>query len=158
VVLHDPEKNRVVWQRPCRLCKDISVSEDGTRFAEVGADGLEVWDTRTGQRLFHETRRIRHVAMACAIAPDGRRAASGVVDKVTVRDLDSAHELAVSVDGALRGFSFSPDGSQLLIASTRSTALWEAATGRAIWSVPSDVPGVVGVRWSSDARAILLAY
>src|SRR5262249_44144490 len=65
VVLHDPEKNRVVWQRPCRLCKDISVSEDGTRFAEVGADGLEVWDTRTGQRLFQETRRIRHVAMAC---------------------------------------------------------------------------------------------
>src|SRR5262249_52021467 len=158
VVLHDPEKNRVVWQRPCRLCKDISVSEDGTRFVYVGADGLEVWDTRTGQRLFQETRRIRHLAVACAIARDGRRLAWGFVDKVIVRDLDSAGELAGSVDSALRGFSFSPDGRRLLIASARSTALWEAATGRAIWSVPSDVPEDVYVRWSSDARAILLGY
>src|SRR5262249_41763043 len=87
-----------------------------------------------------------------------RGLAWGFVDKVVVRDLDSAHELAVSVEGALRGFLFSPDGSRLLIASTRSTALWEAATGRAIWSVPSDVPEDVDVGWSSDARAILLRY
>jgi hypothetical protein len=58
-VLHDLKQDRVLWQHPCRVCWDISVSEDGSRFAQVGADGLEVWDTRADRRIFQETLRKR---------------------------------------------------------------------------------------------------
>src|SRR5205807_342310 len=66
------EKDRVLWHHPCRICQDISVSEDGSRFAQSGADGLEVWDTRKGQRIFQETRRRRSVATECTLSRDGR--------------------------------------------------------------------------------------
>src|SRR5262249_42058114 len=59
VPLFDGETNRVLWEHPCRACGDISASNDGSRMAQVGADGIEVYDTRSSRSLFHETRRVR---------------------------------------------------------------------------------------------------
>ncbi|MGO9829206.1 MAG: hypothetical protein ACLPJH_03630 [Myxococcaceae bacterium] len=74
VVLHDLKKDRLLWQHHCRICWDISVSEDGSRVAQLGADGLAVWDTHADRSIFQETRRARP-AGDCAISRDGRRLA-----------------------------------------------------------------------------------
>jgi serine/threonine protein kinase len=167
VVLHDLEKDRVLWQHPCRACWAISVSEDGSRFALVGADGLEVWDTRADRRIFQETRRARPVGVggtseACecsTLSGDGRRLAWTFGDKLLVRDLDSGEELTLPLDGALLGLRFSPEAAQLVAITTRSTTLRDTGTGRAIWSVANDLPNRVDlIYWSPDGRALLLFH
>src|SRR5262249_33206964 len=59
LVLLDLETHQVLWQHPCRPCQAFSVSGDGSRLASVGPDGTDVWNTRTWQSLFHETRRVQ---------------------------------------------------------------------------------------------------
>ncbi|HZX41409.1 MAG TPA: WD40 repeat domain-containing protein, partial [Myxococcaceae bacterium] len=157
VGLHDLENHRAVWQHPCRLCKDISVSEDGSRLVQVGADGLEVWDTRTDQRLFQETRVARPLPR-CSISRDGRRVVWSAVERAFVRDLDSGRELTLPLDGALLAAQFSPDSNRLASITTRSTSVWEAATGRAMWSAANDVPNYVILRWSPDGRRLLVGH
>src|SRR5262249_6675676 len=100
VTIVDLETDRVLWNQPCRVCFDISVSEDDSRLAQVGANGLEVWDTRLGQRLFQETQRARPYLTQCTISRDGRRVAWTVADGLFVRDLDSGRELTFPLDGA----------------------------------------------------------
>jgi WD40 repeat protein len=159
VVLHDLEKDRVLWQHPCRLCWDISVSEDGSRFAQSGADGLEVWDTRVDRRIFQEARRTRLLGTGCALSRDGRHLAWTSVDTLIVRDLDSGKELELPLDGAILGLRFSPDMARLVTVTTRSTALRDTETGRTIWSVANDLPdGVEWIFWSPDGRALSLVH
>jgi WD40 repeat protein len=158
VVIHDLETDRVLWQQPCRLCKDISVSDDGSRFAQVGADGLEVWDTRTQRRLFQETRRARPFTMQTVLSGDGRLLAWTFVDTLVVRDLDSEHELTVPLDGMVRGIRFGPDAAELIVVTTRSATLWAAATGQQIWSVANELPDMAVSHWSPDGRAIIVNH
>ena len=155
-VIHDLETDRVLWQQPCRLCKDISVSDDGSRIAQVGADGLEVWDTRTRRRLFQETRRARPFTMQTVVSGDGRLLAWTFVDTLFVRELDSEHELTVPLDGMIRGLRFGPDAAQLIIVTTRSATLRDAVTGREIWSVANELPDLAVSYWSPDGRAVIV--
>jgi len=158
-VLHDLKTDRVLWQHPCRICSDISVSEDGSRFAQSGADGLEVWDTRADRRIFQETRRTRPIAMECSLSRDGRRLAWTFVDKLLVRDLDSGEELTLPLDGAVRGIRFNPDTARLVTITTRSTTLRDTRSGQTIWSVANDLPDPVGgIFWSPDGRALSLVH
>jgi serine/threonine protein kinase/WD40 repeat protein len=158
-VLHNLETDRVLWQHPCRLCWDISVSEDGSRFAQSGADGLEVWDTRADRRIFQETRRRRLLATNCALSRDGRHLAWTFVDTLILRDLDSGKELELPLDGASLGLRFSPDTARLVTVTTRSTALRDTETGRTIWTVANNLPDVVQwIFWSPDGRALSLVH
>jgi tRNA A-37 threonylcarbamoyl transferase component Bud32 len=159
VVLHDLEKDRVVWQHPCRFCTDFSVADDGSRLALVGADGLEVWDTRAERRIFQETGRLRPAGTFCTLSRDGRWLAWTLVDKLIMRDLDSGKELELTLDGAELGRRFSPDMAGLLAVTARSTTLWDTRTGRAIWKVVNDVPDSVDwIFWSPDGRAVSVVH
>ena len=158
-VLHDLKQDRVLWQHPCRICSDISVSEDGSRFAQSGADGLEVWDTRADRRIFQETRRRRLVAEECVLSRDGHHLAWVFVNTLIVRDLDSGKELELPLDGANLGLRVSPDMARLVTVTTRSTALRDTETGRTIWSVANDLPDQVEeIFWSPDGRALSLVH
>jgi WD40 repeat protein len=149
----------VLGQHPCRICQDISVSEDGSRFAQSGADGLEVWDTRANRRVFQETRRIRPIAMECTLSRDGRHLAWTFIDTLIVRDLESGKELALPLDGANLGIRFSPDMTRLVTVTSRSTTLRDTETGRAIWSVANDLPDTVTwIFWSPDGRSLSLVH
>ena len=167
VVLRDLKQDQVLWQHPCRACWAFSVSEDGSRLAQVGADGLEVWDTRADRRIFQETRRARLVGMGgtseagdgITLSGDGRRLAWTFVAKLFVRDLDSGKELTLPLDGAALGLRFSPDAARMVAVTTRSTTLWDTGTGRAIWSVANDLPDLLDwIFWSPDGRALLLFH
>ncbi len=158
VFLHDLEADRLVWRHACRMCRQISVSEDGSVFAFVGADGLEVWDTRADRRMFQEARRIRPFVAQCAVSRDGRRVAWNQVETALLRDLDSGREQTVPLDGPIRQLQFSPDPERLLTVTTRTISLWKAMAGRTIWSRPTDAPGIVISRWSPERRALILEH
>jgi serine/threonine protein kinase len=156
VVLCDLEKDRVVWRRPCRECKSLAVSDDGSRLVQVGLGaGLEVWDTRNDRRLFEESSRVRVLTQA-TISPDGRFLAWNTLDALTIRDLSSGQEHTLPVNGWVRGLEFSPDASQLVIVTSGSVTLRETATGREIWKVREDVSEPVAVNWSPDRLSLIL--
>jgi len=159
LVLVDLEKDRVLWQRPCRVCQDISVSDDGSRLAVVGADGLEVWNTHDDRGLFQETRRLRPLGTECSLSGDGRRLAWTFVDSLLVRDLDSGKEQMLPLDGANLGILFSPDAARVVAVTTRSTTLWDTESRRKIWSVANDLPDKVSwIFWSPDGRALSVVH
>jgi len=158
-VLVDVETNRVLWEHPCRVCQDISVSDDGSRLAQIGADGLEVWDKHSSQSLFKETRRVRAGATTVTISDDGHRIAWTFVDTTVVRNLESGEELALPLHGAARDLHFSPDGKHLLAITTRYLTFWEVTGKRALWKAPKDLPEFVrSVAWSPDGRAVLVSH
>jgi hypothetical protein len=156
--LQDLAADRLIWRHACPSCWDMSVSEDGSVFAFIGADGLEVWDTRADRRLFHEARRIRPLVAQCALSRDGHRLAWNQVETAVVRDLDSGREQTVVLDGPIRQLQFSPDPEQLLTVTTRTISLWKAMAGRTIWSRPTDTLGGVRSRWFPQRHALLLEH
>ena len=157
-VIHDLADDRVLWRQPCRLCTAIAVSDDGSRIAQLGPDGLEVWDTRTAKRLFQETQRAGPYKTMCALSGDGRRMAWTFGEKLFVHDLESQAELTLPLDGSIGGIAFDGDGGKLMTVTNRSATLRESATGRAIWSVPNDAPLEASCQWTPDGRAVLLRY
>ena len=159
VVLHDLEADRVLGRYPCHICSNFSVSEDGSRLAMIGADGLEVWDTRAAGRVFQETRRAGRERPRCSISRDGRLLAWTFVDAVIVRDLDTGKEVELPLDGSILGLDFGPDMVQLVTVTTASIALRDTQTGRKIWSVANDLPDYVyEIFWSPDRRALSLLH
>jgi tRNA A-37 threonylcarbamoyl transferase component Bud32/WD40 repeat protein len=158
VFVQDLEAGRQLWRHACQACRDISASYDGAVFAFVDADGLEVWDTRRDRRVFQEARRIRPLGSECSVSRDGRRIGWTQIDTAVVRDLDSGREQTFALDGPIRQLQFSPDPERLLTVTTRTTSLWNTATGRALWSRASDDSSSVISRWSSERRAVILEH
>jgi WD40 repeat protein/tRNA A-37 threonylcarbamoyl transferase component Bud32 len=158
-ILLDLQTNRVRWQHSCPLCQILSFSDDGSRLAQLGPDGAEVWDTRTWQSLFHEDRRVRPSGTRISLSPDGHRYAWTFDDTVYVRNLDSGEELALPLDGTASDTLFSPDGTTLLVSTDPSLTLRDARSGRSLWSVQKDLPHLVrDVQWSPDGRTLLVSY
>jgi WD40 repeat protein len=119
---------------------------------------LEVWDTRANRLLFREGGRAARFDTRCALSPDGRRVAWTQGVTAIVRDLDSGREGTLPLDGQMGGLRFSPDSARLSSVTTGSIALWDAATGRSLWSVANAVPERLRVTWSADGRALLVEY
>jgi len=156
--LLDVESRQILWKRPCRFCQAFAASADASREAQVGADGLEVWDTRADRQLFTETSRVGSDSL-CALSPDGRSVVWTQGETGIVRDLDSGAERSLTLGGAGIGVWFSPDSARIASFSTGSISLWDAATGRSIWSVASAIPDRLSdFRWSADGRALVLRF
>ena len=153
VFLQDLAADRLLWRHACGTCLDVSVSVDGSVLAFIGADGLEVWDTRADRRLWKEARRT--YVTNCAISRDGRRVAWNQVETARVRDLESGREQTLPLDGPVSDLMFSPDPDELLTVTTRTISLWKAMAGRTIWSRPTVMPFPAQLRWSRERHALI---
>jgi WD40 repeat protein len=153
-VLLDLEQDKVLWQRRCRLCWGQSASADGSVLATAGADGVEVWDVRGSRQLFREPRIDPQSDLQ--ISRDGRLLAYSDVERVVVRELESGRERSFAVDSAVRGLSLGPDGRSLVVVSAGGTRLEDLDSGRTRWTFPGDVAEGLYIRWSFDARSVLV--
>jgi len=159
ITFHDPQRGRVAWKHPCQRCSALGFSEDGSRVVQLGLGGLQVWDIRADRLVFAEAKRVGGFKEPSALSPDGRRVVWTQGVTAILRDLDSGQERTFSLDGVTRGLRFSPESARLVIATTGSIALWDAATGRLLWRVANASPDVMHeVRWSADGGALLLQY
>ena len=157
VRLIDLERGRDLWSHHCRACYRFGVSRDGSRAALFGLDGLEVWDARADRVLFTEARRQAGQRTALALSPDGRRVAWTEGAVVHVREVDAGEERTLRLDSQGTRVSFNPDSRRLAAITSESLSLWDAADGKALWTVPyisSD--NHFAPRWSLNATALLV--
>jgi serine/threonine protein kinase len=159
VNLVDLELNRLLWQHPCRVCRDVSFSDDGYRVAQMGADGLELLDTHSEQLLFEDRQRVRPGTSYVKLWPDGRRVAWTYGDRLVMRDLGTGEERELPLGGVPYFLSVSPDGKRLLTITAESLTLREAESARTTWSVSKELPDrVFDTSWSPDGRAIVVTH
>jgi WD40 repeat protein/serine/threonine protein kinase len=135
-------------------------SPDGDRIASASQDGfIKLWDAWTGKELDRVHAHQSH-ARKVTFSPDGRRLASGSWDQtVKVWDVRTDKLLLVwegQCTARVQSVAFSPDGQCLASGSGRDDPgrgggqeksgelkLWEAATGRLIWSRNMPVGGLI---------------
>jgi WD40 repeat protein/tetratricopeptide (TPR) repeat protein len=111
----------------------VRFSPDGRRVAAACADRtIKVWDTATG-RLLHSLAGHKAPVRHVAFSPDGGRLASGSGDALQVLQM---------------GTKDSPVGE---------VKIWELATGRVLYNLPSDSILVTSLAFSSDGRYVAAA-
>lgn len=126
-------------------------SPDGARIVSASEDKtLKLWDAATGAELATFTGHTGP-ALACAFSPDGKRIVSGGGQTDFRNPADSFGELKlwdVATGKELATFAghtrevnacvFSPDGTQIVSASSHTTMkLWDATTGKELASFAS---------------------
>jgi WD40 repeat protein len=159
VVLLDLEHDREIWRHPCQMCSPLEVSADGSRLAQLGVNGLEVWDARANRVLLTETARLNGFESAVSISPDGQRVAWTDGASVRVRDLASHDERALQLESPATRVRFSPDSRFIAAITAASLVLFDAREGRLLWTVPHATPDrPIQLAWSADLTSLLVWY
>jgi WD40 repeat protein/DNA-binding SARP family transcriptional activator len=151
--------------------RGIDVSPDGRWIAatEAGA-ALEVWDEKTGRRLFETTvdRHCRHASggTAClatqpVFSPDGSALAVGSGDGA-VAILDAAtgrvRYRLTGDHGRILNVGYSPDGKRLAAASLDGTAeIWDVEGRRLLHTLHPGGDPIADVGFSPDERELVTA-
>lgn len=133
----------------------LSFTPDGLFVLSCSQDGaLCLWDSETGW----ETQQLPGTGdwpLCVAVSPDGRRAACGGVERLTLWDLENVRSLA-TFNGhtlAVMSVQFTPNCQQLLSGSLDKTVrLWDVASRRQLHLYEGHTLGVNAVAVSPDAR------
>jgi WD40 repeat protein len=109
----------------------LTFNPDGSDLAAASYDRrLDVWSTKTGEKLLPIPQPGRRAVLCVAFDPNGRLLASAGEDKtVHIRDAATGRELLAlrGHSGAVTSLAFSPDGQRLVSASKdRSIRVWDA--------------------------------
>jgi WD40 repeat protein len=131
---------------------DVAYSPDGRRLA-ASARSVRVWETATGQELckfpdvWPEQKRF-------AFSPDGRRLAWGgkVWDVATGRELAGFRGALGRDYGAGYGVAFSPDGQCVATTGSRGAAVWDARTGKVVFTLKEPTTFFYAVAFSPDGK------
>jgi len=112
-------------------------------FAMVGADGwAALVEARTGARLMEFQANFKKEGgdrkYRLALAPDGERLAIGRSSGgIVVYHVPDGKKLLEWDTAGAGWLTYSPDGRQLLEVQPQQISLWDATTGRQIWSRPT---------------------
>jgi WD40 repeat protein/serine/threonine protein kinase len=151
------------------MAHSVAFSPDGQRLACACSDGsLKIWDLQAEKEPVdwkaHPSR------VNCVVfSPDGQRMASSCFSygwegeppggDVKVWDAVNHKEILTLQHplGALR-LAFSPDGSRLATGGQDKTVkVWEATTGRELWTSPQHTAPVAALAYSPDGRSVASA-
>lgn len=141
---------------------NLAISPDG-RFIVSGSfnEQPKMWDLNTGylSKTF-DCNGIRSLA----ISPDGKSVIFGGMSDIQIWDIakgEKIKKLKVEVDkdnvSWIRSMAYSQDGKFILTGSEDSSVkLWNAATGKEIWSAGRQTQGVSSVAISPDGGKLIV--
>jgi WD40 repeat protein len=142
-----------------RVLRAAFVAEGRTLAAVDDHGGVCLWDAGTGM----ETRQFptveKQTVCSPALSADGRWLAFGKLDReVEVWDLDTGRPHGRHPSPQLmssgQALAFSPDGTVLFgQGQDCSLTLWDVASGREVWRLPSDRP-LGAAAFSADGTAL----
>lgn len=117
-----------------------------------------IFDAATGRGLLTLS---RHAALLSDVAysPDGSRIATSSWDStVIVSDARSGQTrltlLAGPVVGIANGMAFSPDGAWLAASGGTALTVWDASTGRNLWTFSDSTQYIYAVAYSPDGTRL----
>jgi len=134
----------------------VTYSRDGKTVASAGSGPtIRLWDAATGNELYLEFEGHRAGVAAVAVAPDGKRIASGGEG---IRLWDAATgKMARKIDvkGGVACLAFSPDGKLLASGGRdRLVHLWDAETGKSQGELKGHKNGICGLAFSRDGKLL----
>jgi WD40 repeat protein len=145
----------------------LALSPDGSQLAipfgylNPGADGVEIRDVRSGERVARLPAEadVRSVAFS----PNGRLLVSGQVDgRALVWATDDWGQVGPPLDvgrGFVLGVAFSPDGGTLAISSVDGTVtLWDVESQQPGGALPGPVDTWVSARFTPDGDRLFAVY
>ncbi len=149
-------------------------SPDGKHFAVAAKDGVQVWDTATGSKLYTYTEQASTFnstgqvsASRLAWSPDGTRIAVGTVQLVDVWNAADGshiytyhgHEKKNSDQERLVGLAWSPDSKRIVSTTSNSNDVhvWDAADGSNVYIYKGHTYVMFAVDWSPTSNHIASA-
>jgi len=161
VPVWDPRTGEPAFPPLKHLAKALLVvfDHDGGRIATAAADkSVRLWDAQTG-RLLPGPPPLEHQVNDLAFSRDGRfLSVAGKGRTVSVWDTRTGTMAGPPLEHQSAGVamtSFSPDGRQLLTASSRVLRVWEVGQGGRLlrWMMHEDV--LPYAEWSPDGRRVV---
>jgi tRNA A-37 threonylcarbamoyl transferase component Bud32 len=160
VSLRDLQQDRVLWTHRCRGCgASWQTASDGSRLAQVGIDGLEVWDAASNRVLFTESSRMIGLLTRVSMSPNGQRVAWTDGSRVLSRELDSGVEKTLRIAGSATQVEFAADSRRLAVITTASVSVWDAASDRVLWTVGQSSPDQpADLHWSAKSESLIIGF
>jgi WD40 repeat protein len=148
-----------------QLWQGVALSPDGAQALIVRGRKGVFWSTVTAQRGVE----LAPIHTPCAFSPDGRRAATGSGNRLTVWDVRTG-KAAVGMQGRYdlpglaRRCAFSPDGSKIIASIAghdlhgnrrQEMSLWNANTGEELERIVGPPGVILELFFSPDGRYIV---
>lgn len=139
-------KERLTISTKHGRCNDVNglmFSRDGGRlYLHSSRYQVQVWELTSPPKLQATFSESGRPIYTWVISPDGNRLALGIDNSLHLCDARSGQRLwvALAQEGPVTSVAFSPDGKQLLTASSygydRSARLWSVADGKLLGVIP----------------------
>jgi WD40 repeat protein len=138
----------------------VAFSPDGQRVLTGGLDpSARFWDAASGTNLLSVDANLGSWVIGVAFSPDGKRVALAGPTGVQVRDAKTAKVIWFKRQSSpLYQVAFSPDGSRIATGSAdRAAQIWDAGSGRLLFTLDGHQGWVHSVSFSSNGRWIATA-
>lgn len=139
----------------------LAWSPNGTQIVSGSLDAtVQVWDTKTGKQLFlYQGRSGPNDTISWS--PDGSQIAWGDGSTVLIWKKQTSGQFlfkvvqTITASDIVNGVSWSPDGSLIAGGLANATAqVWDAASGKNVFTYDGHHSSVTGVAWSPDGKRI----
>jgi hypothetical protein len=142
-------------QRPSLDSVGLAFSPDSERLATGRANGIQLWDTRTGQEVY--SFKTRSPVTKLVFRADGGSLAAASANG-TIQLLSAETVLGrTRLEGAQMAY-FSPDGRLIAADGAGNAVLFDAFTGKRLRQLKGNEQSISCLAFSDDSKRLVVGY